>query len=121
MKHHYIYKIIIKGTSFYYFGKHSTSTEPALDGYFGSGTALKQFQKCQMEKTILEFFQNSDAAFAAETKIIGDLWKTDANCLNSKPGGKGAPLGKDHHWYGKPTAYKNLAQAIMHLGRNGRF
>lgn len=102
---HYVYKIIVTGTDLYYIGKHSTRKSPENDGYFGSGSKLRTYPIKTRAKIILETFESSKSAFEGEKRIIGDLWKTDPNCLNSKPGGKGAPSGEDHHWYGKPTAY----------------
>jgi len=102
---HYVYKTRINGTSLYYIGKRSTALPLDEDHYTGSGTLLHDYPKSIRSKEILRVCESEQEAYELEKSLVGDLWKTDPNCLNQKPGGKGAPSGIDHHWFGKPSAY----------------
>lgn len=101
---HYVYRIEIPGTSLFYIGKRSSKLPPNIDRYKGSGTEVSKYK--HRVKFILEECSSSVEAYAREKTILGDQWKTNDDCLNQKPGGKGAPAGKDHHWFGKPSAYR---------------
>jgi hypothetical protein len=102
---HYVYRIDIINTTLYYFGKRTSKVDILRDNYTGSGTQLLKYPTHHRLKTIISEHTSSEEAYIAEKLIIGDLWKTDPNCLNQKPGGKGAPAGENHHWFGKPSAY----------------
>ena len=114
---HYIYRIDIANTDLYYFGKRSSKIDIKKDRYTGSGTKLLTFPGSQRIKTIISEHSSSEEAFSAEKIIIGDLWKTDPNCLNQKPGGKGAPSGEDHHWFNKPSTYCKSGQEHHAFGK----
>jgi hypothetical protein len=114
---HYIYRIDIANTDLYYFGKRSSKIDIKKDRYTGSGTKLLTFPGSQRIKTVISEHSSSEEAFSAEKIIIGDLWKTDPNCLNQKPGGKGAPSGEDHHWFNKPSAYCKSGQEHHAFGK----
>lgn len=110
-KHHYIYKITclcgnLKGH--YYYGKHSTLKDDALnDGYYVGGVILRNYYKAYppeigvtITKEIIEYNDTIESNSTREKQIIGDLWKTDPLCLNRKKGGEGgnghANKGKVH-------------------------
>lgn len=114
---HYVYKTCILGTNLYYIGKRSTHGEIYRDHYTGSGTLLLKHGKSLHQKTIISIHDSSDEAYLAEAILLGNLWKVDPNCLNRKPGGKGAPAGEDHHWFGKPTAYCKKAEEHHAFGK----
>ena len=94
-KVHYIYKITLLCGSLngkYYLGKHTTDN--FKDGYAGSGTILKDyFQKYGKKKNItyrkeiIEFNNSAESNAEREKIIIGDLWKTDPDCINCCEGG----------------------------------
>lgn len=84
---HLIYKISDPDTGEYYIGKHSC--EKIDDGYVGSGNWSKKItkEKRTIVKEIISFHENSETAYEAEKRLIGDLWKTDRFCRNEIPGG----------------------------------
>ena len=95
-KIHYIYKIILlcgKLAGKYYYGKHTTSNPK--DGYAGSGKiVVDYFKKYGRKKNItyikeiIEYNSTMEINAEREKIIIGDLWKTDPNCLNCCEGGE---------------------------------
>ena len=95
-KIHYIYKITLlcgKLAGKYYIGKHSTSNK--RDGYAGSGRIVTDYYKkygrkknITYIKEIIEYNQTMAENAEREKIIIGDLWKTDPNCLNCCEGGE---------------------------------
>lgn len=96
----YIYKITLLCGSLadhYYYGKHkmrNNRKNPLTDGYFGSGTIVKDYFKKYGKKRnetfikeIIEFNNSEDENCEREKIIIGDKYKTDPLCLNLKEGG----------------------------------
>ena len=87
-KYHFIYKIEFPNGK-YYLGEHTTSN--LNDGYCGSGSLLPfEFEKCSIndvKKTILSFHNSKKEMELNEEKIIGNLYKTDKQCLNLIKGG----------------------------------
>ena len=110
---HYVYKIESTNDDDYryYIGRHSlytrkgiTEEDLLLDGYFGSGGIRFQNWKTsvrskgfQFLKTILSTQSTFKDNLKAEKQIIGNLYKTDDNCLNNQPGGMGQTgiIGKE--------------------------
>ena len=95
IKVHYIYKItLLCGTlaGKYYLGKHTTKN--TKDGYAGSGKVITDYFKkygkkknVTYVKEIIEYNDSIETNSIREKIIIGDLWKTDPNCLNCCEGG----------------------------------
>lgn len=95
MKFYYTYKIVLLKGSLagkYYYGQHST--DDIRDHYAGSGKILQKYYKkyravegVTYTKEILKFYNGPEELNQAENILIGDLWKTDPNCLNLKKGG----------------------------------
>jgi hypothetical protein len=113
--YHYVYKIEIPGTSLFYIGKRSSKLPPEIDPYMGSGTEVLKYK--MRVKFILETCSSELEAYSREKAILGDQWKTNDDCINQKPGGKGAPSGKDHHWFGKTSAYKQTGKDHHAFGK----
>lgn len=98
---HYIYRITSSDDTDprYYIGRHSLwtggePTELVSDGYTGSGGPHFQNWKSAIQtkgfnvvKTIEKISDSFRANVADEKTIIGDLYKTDPDCLNYVPGG----------------------------------
>ncbi len=96
---HYVYKIIflqgrLKGK--YYIGKRSFDGIIEKDRYCGSGKVCDDYFKTHKrklnetyKKEILKVCDSEDEAYLIEEKMLGDLYETDENCVNVKPGGKG--------------------------------
>lgn len=99
---YYTYKITATDSDKYYFGvshvkQGNASIEDCLnDGYFGSGgnhssNKFNNWKKKHSEnlvKTVLKTFRLKMEAFAHEEKLVGDLWREDKKCLNSRRGGQ---------------------------------
>lgn len=100
----YTYKTTATDSDKYYYGmshfkKANATLEECLnDGYLGSGdpkqpnnkfTNWKKVHREQLRKEVLETFRSKAQAYAKEKELIGELWKTDANCMNSAAGGRG--------------------------------
>lgn len=88
-KYFYLYKITNNITGEYYYGAHET---PKLnDGYFGSGSALKENIKIygieNFVKEILEFFPNRKTLMNEEKRIVNKELLKDPKCLNIILGG----------------------------------
>lgn len=87
-KYHIIYKIIFPNGK-YYLGEHTTKN--LNDGYCGSGALLPfEFKQCDVtdvKKEIISFHTTKKEMESAEEKIIGELYKTDKQCLNLIKGG----------------------------------
>ena len=104
-RYFYTYKItLLKGSlaGKYYYGQHITYN--LNDGYCGSGTIIKSYYKkyraienITYVKEILKFYNDEKELDIAEKILIGDLWKTDDNCLNLKCGGQINPFYNKKH------------------------
>lgn len=102
---YYTYKVSSKNSRKYYIGvshvkKAKASIEDCInDGYWGSGGVKYKNWRIKntdsLKKEILGRFERKSPAFSQEKDIIGDLWKTDKNCLNSLPGGYGDVITKN--------------------------
>lgn len=129
-KYYYIYKIVLLKGSLagkYYYGQHSTNS--LQDNYAGSGSILKDYYKkyravegVTYTKEILKFYNDEKELDRAEEILIGDLWETDPNCLNKKPGGNRPPIasfpGELNPFYGKHHTEKT--KAILREKNKGR-
>lgn len=97
----YTYKITASDSEKYYYGvshvkKANASVEDCLnDGYYGSGghqknnkfNNWKRKHLSHIKKEVIEIFERKSEAFLSEKELIGDRWKTDPLCLNSREGG----------------------------------
>lgn len=112
IKKGYIYKIIINDPNSslynkYYIGRCSSRN---INKYWGSGKIIKDYIKTNgtynLTKVIIEEAEEN-LLDDLETHHVGDLWYTDINCLNLRPGGNGHnnPKGK--------RAYNNGTKVIM--------
>lgn len=91
-KYNYTYKLTFKNDErYYYYGVHCTNITPECDGYFGSGTRIKemhrQYGKDCFKKEILEFFPTKKEALLAEDKLVPVEILNDEFCLNRIQGG----------------------------------
>lgn len=88
-KYHYLYKITNNITDEYYYGVHST--DDLNDGYFGSGSALKDniknYGKNNFIKEIIGFFPNRKELMKAEERLVDEKLLNDSKCLNVILGG----------------------------------
>lgn len=101
-KYYYTYKIILLKGSLagkYYYGQHST--DDIRDHYAGSGKILQKYYKKYRAvegvtyiKEILKFYNGPEELNKAENVLIGDLWKTDPECLNQCAGGGSSTFQK---------------------------
>lgn len=108
---HYNYRITSSDSDKYYYGvshvkKPNATVDDCLnDGYTGSGgkkfSNWKLKHKASLIKEVIEVFAIKAAAYAAEKHLVGDLYKTDPNCLNSVPGGSSGGLNVSN--YGQIT------------------
>lgn len=97
----YTYKITASDSEKYYLGVkiiHKINAEEIdclNDGYFGSGGSgdtnkfnnWKRKHSKNLKKEIMGIYHSKMEAYQAEADLIGDLWQSDFNCLNSIPGG----------------------------------
>ena len=85
-KYHYLYKITNLITGEYYYGVHSTNN--LNDGYFGSGTQLKNniqtYGKSNFLKEILEFFPDRKSLMLCESKVVNKQLLKDALANKTK-------------------------------------
>lgn len=91
-KHNLVYKLtLIQDPLKYYIGKHSTNLDPSEDPYRGSGREVRKIQEIYGNDCFtieyLSDWSTVSEAYAEEARRVGDLWKTDPNCLNCGPGG----------------------------------
>lgn len=95
---YYIYKITSTIDDFYYIGRrkakinHSSVLEFVSDGYWGSGGRkvedwMNNVSPNQLNKEILSVQITYEDNCKEEEKEVGDLYRTDKNCLNSMKGG----------------------------------
>lgn len=101
---YYTYKITSIEKPGYYYGRRTIkSANPTVedclkDGYLGSGgTKFKNWKASvspeSIVKDILGIYSSWSEVVKAEAKLVGELYRTDSNCLNSTQGGitPGAP------------------------------
>lgn len=104
---YYTYKLTAKGSRSYYYGlshvnvREASEEDCVNDGYLGSGTSphflrWKEKHKGNIEKTVEKIHRTKSEAFLHEAALVGALYKTDKNCLNSIEGGR---------LHGLPTKY----------------
>ena len=135
MKHHYTYRIQFSSGR-WYIGKRSSNVLPERDtSYNGSGVRLKRYMKAhpdvEYQKIILETYQTSEEAYAAEALLVGDLYLTSTDCLNLMEGGRGGGAGSkpgpDNPFFGKrhtDETKRKLREAKLGQGvgaANGNF
>ena len=98
----YTYKITSPDSDKYYYGvshvKKANATEEDCqnDGYFGSGGGYegnkfynwKTKHRDNLKKEIIATYPRKMEAFVSELQLVGELWKSDVNCLNSTAGGR---------------------------------
>ena len=86
---YYLYKITNKINGKYYIGVHQTKNLD--DNYMGSGFALrediKKFGFENFEKTILEFFDNSEDMYAREQELVNKEMVNSNDTYNLIHGG----------------------------------
>lgn len=125
---HYIYKITLLCGSLsgkYYLGKHTTNN--IKDGYVGSGTIIKDYFKkygrkknITYIKEIIEYNSTIEINAEREKVIIGDLWKTDANCLNCCAGGATGGLSHEPWNKGKKGCFSDETIQKMSAAKMGK-
>jgi len=102
---YYTYKITAADSDKYYYGvshvkiANATKQDCLEHNYYGSGgrnnpekqqnkfVNWKRKHSNALTKEIVEIFKDKDEAYKSEKELIGDLWKTDLKCLNSRAGG----------------------------------
>lgn len=94
---YYTYKITATDSDKYYLGVSHVKTgraseeECLTDGYWGSGGSKfrhwREKHQDHLKKEILGRFPRRLQCYKAEEVLVGDLYRTDPNCLNSSPGG----------------------------------
>ena len=101
---HYTYRLTASGSAKYYYGARTIETGSATvedclaDLYLGSGgpSENNKFRNWKakyqdaIRKEIIAVYERKAEAYRHEAELVGDLWKTDRNCLNSVAGGRGA-------------------------------
>ena len=103
-KSYYTYKITSPDSDKYYYGvktilaNFASDVDCLNDPYMGSGGLNKnnKFNNWKrkysesLQKEVLSIHDRKAEAYQMEKGLIGDLWKTDKNCLNSVGGGRAA-------------------------------
>lgn len=86
-----------------YRGAHAT--DDIDDSYLGSGKALikaiRKYGKQNFNRQIIKFCASNVDLFEQEQYFVNKEWCLRSDTYNMKPGGKGAPKGSAHHFYGK--------------------
>jgi hypothetical protein len=105
---YYTYRTTASDSAKYYYGvshvkiANATVADCKEHNYFvsgGHGVVSNKFinwrdkHKDQLQKEILSTHSRRAEAFSAEKKLVGELWKTDPNCLNSVVGGLNGSVG----------------------------
>lgn len=101
---YYTYKITATDSDKYYYGvshvkKGGATVQDCLnDGYYGTGggeksernkfVSWKTRHAASLTKEIISLHSRQMEAYEKEAQLVGDLYKTDPNCLNSVGGGK---------------------------------
>ena len=87
----FVYKITNRVNGKYYIGVHSTDVLD--DGYLGSGNrikaAVKKYGAENFERTIVEFFNTVEEAYAHERLLVTETVLNDPHCYNLRAGGHG--------------------------------
>ncbi len=95
--YNFLYQVTNKINHKIYIGVHQT--EDLEDGYLGSGKAIvnavKKYGPENFERVILEFFDNTNDMFAAETRVVTREFIKDPNNYNIAEGGKGGYKGQE--------------------------
>lgn len=112
---YYTYRITAADSAKYYYGvSHvkaagASAAQCLASRYFGSGGAKfanwKSRHRLLLKKEVLATFSTREEAFSAERELVGELYRTDPNCLNSTTGGKYA---------GPVTVGVNLRDCLIH-------
>jgi hypothetical protein len=112
MKYNYLYKITNLINNKFYIGVHSTNNLD--DGYFGSGTCLKnsvnKYGKDNFKKEILEYFDNRFDLLNRENEIVNQNLITEKQCMNLKPGGSGGFINEEHAYKFHAAGGKKVRQ-----------
>ena len=91
--YHYIYKTECIPTGKYYIGMHSSSIDPAIDLYLGSGIhlrrSIKKWGLDSHKREILEFCKDRDSLKKRESEIVNEMVVKDPLCMNLRLGGGG--------------------------------
>lgn len=94
-KYHYVYKVINNLNGMEYIGVHSTDN--INDGYFGSGTylrnAIKKYGKNSFSKEIIHEFNDRELALNKEQELVNPNYVKNRTVYNLVLGG-GAPMGR---------------------------
>ena len=109
-KFHYLYKITNLINNKIYIGVHSTNN--LNDGYFGSGTIIRQsvkkYGKASFEKLILNFFDNRTELLLAESMIVNKQFIEDQNTYNIRTGGENSNIFTEEFKRNISNAQKQL-------------
>lgn len=115
--YHFIYETTNNVNGKLYRGAHSSETLD--DKYLGSGLGLKrairEYGKDNFTRKIIAFAQSQTELYQLENTLVDKEWCARSDTYNMKPGGKGAPKGDNHHYYGKrpsEEAIEKQRQAI---------
>jgi|TARA_R110000851_G_C12935200_1_gene551673 group I intron endonuclease len=103
-----------------YIGKHQT--ENPVDGYFGSGKAIKEaitkYGKKNFTKEVLYIFDNEDEMNLKEKELINEEFVKRRDTYNLGVGGEGGP-----HFKGRTHSKESIEKMKRfgdHLTENGR-
>ena len=84
-----IYRIRVKATGEYYYGRTSLANWDA--GYCGGGVKISAIVdrqgKASIEREVIYKVKGEGRARALERTVIGTLWLDDPRCLNMQSGG----------------------------------
>lgn len=104
----YTYKITALDSDKYYYGVghvkkgNATHDDCLTDGYYGSGGKdsknkfhnWKKKHASKLVKEVVETYSRKSEAYRGEADLIGDAWRNDALCLNSRAGGFVVPANR---------------------------
>jgi len=89
--HYYLYEVKNRVNGKIYVGVHKTKN--IEDGYMGSGKvilrAIKKHGLDNFEKTIIEFFDDSETMFRRESEVVNDTFLARDDVYNLRRGGMG--------------------------------
>lgn len=93
--HNYVYRIVNNLNGMEYIGVHSTDN--LNDGYFGSGTylknAIKKYGKSNFTKQIIQDFQDRQSALNKERELVNPDYVRNKSVYNLVLGGN-VPIGR---------------------------